>query len=279
MKNNDAFPHMIDGLFGELTQASYIIIDYKGFPCSKDDANITDFAIISVNGYRKSAEFHHNVKYICRRLRNDAMKLTNDLFPEEKAVFLEEVVKELKSFLKVVYIDKFFANTWNRASVKPFELCVFAQPMFTGDKYHDDPYYRDIFIARKAWKFSTNWKTVINDTIKTLSTAATVIEFMPVSPLMATVTQHISKIPVKLTLSRLACFARIFYENQMIGINNKSEYCRKFTEFFSTTIRDDLSYKNFKNHFDCPERDDLLFCLAETEQFMVIIKKLLKRAD
>jgi hypothetical protein len=30
MKNNDAFPYMIDGLFRELTQASYISIDYKG---------------------------------------------------------------------------------------------------------------------------------------------------------------------------------------------------------------------------------------------------------
>jgi len=278
MKNHDAFPHMIDGIFGELKQLSEITIDYKGFPCSADDPNVTDFAILSVNGFKKSAEFYHYVKFVCNSIRNEAMKSINHLPAEEKSIFLEAVVKELRSFLKVVYTDKFFASTWNSDSVKPFDLCVFAEPCFTGDKYHHEPYYRDIYIIRKAWKFSYNWRKAITDTIKTLSTAITVAEFIPVTLLSTGVSPNISKIPVKITLSKLACFARIFHENQLIAISNKSEYCRKFIEFFSTTNRDDLSYKNFKNHFDCPDPDDLIFCLSEMEQFTKIIKKLLKRA-
>jgi len=279
MRTTDSFPFHIDGLFAEFRQASAFVIDYRGYPCEPGEVNVTDFAIISVNGFKTPREFNNYWKSLCEELRRKAMEISGTLLPEDRPLFLGEVVKELKTYLKLVFNDTYFRSILNSRIIRPFSVWVFDRPEFTGDKYHGNPYNRDTYILRKAWKFTVCFRDQITELIKNISNLASVADFLPVTQLTQELNETILKITLGITSSQFACFVRVVFESGVIEHKNKSELCRRFTNFFSTKQKDNLSYKNFRNHFDNPTRDDLLLLASRLQGLMKCVNNLLRNTD
>ena len=281
MTRSGTFPHILNEIFCDLMTEAHITIDYKGYPCADDDEDdVRDIRIRSVNGFQTPNEYHDRIHFLCTKLVNDLMQAQATFQPAEKSIFMEKAKDRFEPLLHVVTFERFHPKFYEGDQDVPRGLHLFTHPNFIGDKYHEAPFYLIDRILCCACKFSFFWDDAITEVYEKLGTLATLIEHIPSQPYPAP-TSYAMKPGLKLrfsgTVPQLACFARILQENLFFNNINKSEICRVFIDTFQTKGQDDIAYRSFKNNFDSPPLDAILFWQEECRKAMQYFQKLINK--
>jgi len=279
MTQSGTFPHILNEIFSDLLTESNITIDYRGYPCADDDEDdLQDIRILSVNGFQKPGLYYDRIRYLCARLVCDLTQTVASFGPEDKRLFMDEALYMFDPLLNAVTYERYHPRFFNENEGTSPGIHLFSYPNFIGDKYHEAPYYLHDRILCRAWKYSYAWFDAISSVYDKLGTLILLIEHLP--------SQHdvlrpppSSKPIIKLrfagTVPQLACFARILKENLFFSNINKSEICRVFIDTFQTKGADDIHWKSFKNNFDCPPLDTILYWKEECRKLMQYFQKLI----
>jgi|GEM_PF-1096385 len=282
MKHSDTYPHILNQIFSDLMTEAHITIDYKGYPCADDDdEDVRDIRIRSVNGYKTPAEFFDRVQFLCSRLITDLMKAQDKFIPEEKSRFMELALERFEPLLHVVAFERFQPRYCHEDQNEIHGLHLFTNPNYTGDKYHEAPYYLFDRILCSAAEFSYAWDDAITSTYEKLGNISMLIEYIPSfqnQAQLAKSSDPASKLRFTGTVPQLASFARFLYDQHFFNNINKSEVCRVFIDTFQTKGQDDIHWKSFKNNFDSPPVDALLFWQEEFSKSKQYFQKLLNKS-
>ena len=282
MTRSGTFPHILNEIFSDLMAAAHITIDYKGYPCADDDEDdVSDIRIRSVNGFQTPNEYYDRIHFLCTKLANDLMQAQAPFQPLEKSIFLEKALERFEPLLHVVMYERFHPKFYEEDLDVPSGLYLFTHPNYTGDKYHEAPFYLIDRILCCACKFSFFWDAAITEVYEKLGTLAMVIEHLPSQPYAYQPSQDGNpglKLRFSGTVPQLACFARILQENLFFNNINKSEICRVFIDTFQTKGKDDIAYRSFKNNFDSPPLDAILFWQEECRKAMQYFQKLINKS-
>jgi len=281
MTRSGSFPQILNEIFSDLMKAAHITIDYKGYPCAGDDDNdVSDIRIHSVNGFQTPNAYHDRIHFLCTKLVNDLMQAQERFQPAEKSLFLEKALERFEPLLHVVTYERFHPMYYEEDPEAPMGLYLFTYPNFTGDKYHEAPYYLIDRILCNVCEFSFFWDDAVTEVYEKLGTIAMLIEHVPFTSYQPQPT-HIGQTGVKLrfsgTVPQLACFARILQENLFFNNINKSEICRVFIDTFQTKGRDDIAYHSFRNQFDSPQLDAIQFWQEECRKAVQYCQNLIDR--
>ena len=281
MTRSGTFPHILNEIFSDLMAAAHITIDYKGYPCADDDEDdVSDIRIRSVNGFQTPNEYHDRIHFLCTKLVNDLMQAQATFQPAEKSIFMEKALDRFEPLLHVVTFERFHPKFYEGDQDVPRGLHLFTHPNFSVENY---PFKSLSLIDRIlccACKFSFFWDAAITEVYEKLGTLAMLIEHLP-SQQNSYQPSHDGNPGLKLrfsgTVPQLACFARILQENLFFNNINKSEICRVFIDTFQTKGKDDIAYRSFKNNFDSPPLDAILFWQEEYRKAMQYFQKLINK--
>lgn len=281
MKHLTPFPKILNEIFSDLMTESHITINYKGFPCASDDEDdVRDIRILSVNNFKNPKEYRARIQSLCSTLLNDLMRAQETFEPAEKAFFMEQALEKFEPLLHVVTYEQFHPRFRREDQDEILGLHLFSHPDFTGDKYHEAPFYLFDRILCRSAKFSYIWYDAITEIYEKLGTLATLIEHIPYpkhQPQPTNPKKYKEKLRFRGSVPQLACFARILEENLFFNNSNDSEICRVFIGIFETKGQDDISWKSFKNNFDSPPLDAILFwqeeCRKLMQYFQILINK------
>jgi len=281
MTQSSTFPHLLNEIFSDLISESNITIDYRGYPCAVDDnEDIQDIRILSVNGFQKPGLYYDRIRYLCAKLVGNLIQTLAKFGAEDRRLFMEDALDMFDPLLSVVTYEHYHPRFFHQKEGDAVGIHLFTNPNFIGDKYHEAPYYLYDRILCRAWKYSYSWFDAISSVYDKLGTLIILIEHLPpqhddvrLSPPV----KPLRKLRFAGTVPQLACFARILEENLFFSNINKSEICRVFIDTFQTKGADDIHWKSFKNNFDCPPLDAILFwqeeCRKTMQNLQILIKK------
>ena len=277
MKSDSKYPHIINQLFKDFDEASNIRIRYKGYPCAPDDPDVTDFVILSVNGFKTNKEFKDYLYYLGTNLIHGIMKATETISPENKIIFFEEVLSRFKPLKTVVLFEKFYPKISEWDSKQPTGQFNFNRPELEGDIYHEAPYFLFSNIINASEKFAITWKKAIDFFFFKLSSISTMIEFIPYHSVAVLPDDPPGKIAVRLNVKQLAALIYFLIERRFFETNNKSEICRNFAKFLQTKGQDNISAGSLKNHLDSLDPDAILYWQEEFGHLFKNAQSLLKK--
>lgn len=280
MIHSGTYNHILNEIFSDLMTAAHITIDYKGHPCASDDEDdVRDIRIHSVNGFHKPDEYYARVNFLCSELVGDLMRAQVTFQPEEKPFFMEKALERFEPLLHIVTFEQFHPRFCHRDQGVVDGLHLFTHPTFVGDKYHEAPFYLFDRILCSAWKFSYFWDAAITNAYEKLTNISTFIEYIPSQHYQVQSSQTINpkfKLRFTGTVPQLACLARFLYDNHFFNNINKSDVCRVFIDTFQTKGQDNIHWRSFKNNFDSPSADAILFWQEEFCKTMQYFQKLIK---
>lgn len=265
LDNYNFSPKLAD-IFCPVEKHTTVTINYKAFPCEIDDEYVVDFRVQSVNGCNSLKKFNE--------LSFDILSL----FLEEVGKAMRNIPKRSRSKVSEEFTDKFTdvmdLVVFERVNVtddyhsfcdepNPREGCyLFTMANFSGGDYHNSGAYMDQ-ILYAASDYAYIWWDLMTEALEKLRMLLTAIEFLPELHLVPEEEDHIEKLWWQLTVPQLACFFRILFQRNLFGTTNKSEFCRCIADLFRSSGKDNLSWRNFKNHFDSPSPDAIEFCRQE----------------
>ena len=265
LDNYNFSPKLAD-IFGPVEKHAAVTINYKAFPCEIDDEYVVDFRVQSVNGCNSLKKFHELSSDILTLLLEEVGKAMRNIPKRSRSKVSEEITDQFTDVMDMVSYERVNVNDDYHSfcdEVNPREGCyLFTMANFSGDDYHNSGAYIDQILYAASDYAYILWEVMTNalDKLRMLLTA---IEFLPELRLIPDEEDLLEKLRWQLTVPQLACFFKMLFHRNHFDTTNKSEFCRCIADLFQSSGKDNLSWRNFKNHFDSPSPDTIDFCRQE----------------
>ena len=246
----DAFPHLLNVLFGDLSAGSSIVISYK-MPSAGENGREKPFPMLTrVNGCSSVAAFADYLLSVKASFMAGVTDMLTDLEPPSRHLFLSQVISRCHRF------------AFRIVPLHPDELrspaaCMhthygFYHPGFDpGDGPLPDHKTKQYLIWHTR-NFANMWRISAMTLFAELKGLCCLAEFFPVLTRCNDGKPVGEKIPVNFTVSELGALIRVMYEANMLGIENKEKICRLVVGSFSTSRQKMISAGSLKNQFDAP---------------------------
>ncbi len=240
MSNAGSFPHMINKLTKELSDASRIAVEIR-FPSANGGSRKTgEIEIVKVNGCSTVNSFSHYVADITTRLLEETRDYLGVIPGVERPYYLNHLIRRIRCIGKVAGPGK--AN------------------------------------IEKVWKYSTAWSMQLWDVKQILEDQKKWIEWIPVTGVPAeAIVVPPSKITVAMTRDAMAAFYRIQKESGLFGNTPPGEICKMIVTNFKTKGNTDLKLKRLRNVFDVPTEFAIQCCLDQLRDQLEQGEKLMQR--
>ena len=291
MKNIDSIPAIVDGIFRDLNRASKITITLNpvsSHEISSDQesgiaypgSRIPDpgSLIRSINGCQNPEEFYHALMSLCAGIRLSLFDAMEPLEPAEKATILIEALHRVNILLqKTITIlltneEADLLAEGNRV-VKRFKHARFILPQEISVLSHTE--IRDILVA--AHPFAHYYQLALRILNYQLICLLTGVEHPPDlnPPGENSSSGNREKLRFRGSVPRLAALGRIISQRKLFEIDNKSRFFRTVTGMFCTCQQPDISWLSYKNHFNNPSYEELLFWDTEITEWRRYIRRLM----
>lgn len=267
MKTMGSFQYELNEMFGEINQASSIVI---GFNAGKPGKPLTDqnaIRLVSVNGFKSFSEFAAAIAHIRDHLTVKIIEFSGKLDLRDKRALLLQAIgcgRRLTCFTLPV------SQSESACHPRRLRAMIFKAPSFTcngngavpGDETRE-------FLLKLTRRHAWFWQMHAEDLVQELCCFLYQVEFWPALSTAGNTTTSIhEKIPVNGNVSALAALSRLFFEHKAIALDNKSKFCRLVADMFCTPKQPQISAKSLKNHFDSPTPETIDFICAELRKMM-----------
>ncbi len=300
MKNLDSIPHTLDGIFRDLNRAAKFTITLNlasgtrheapgtsheissdpessiAYPASRISYPVS--GILEVNGCQSPEEFYHSLLSLCAGVRLSTFDAMQPLGSSEKAALLIEALNRLNTLLqKIIFVtltaEEAALWTEGNQSVKRFKNARFIFP--EGMPESSLSHLNHILLAAHsfAYQYSRALDILSFQLICLLTRVEHPYDFNP--PGKNSASEAREKLRFTGSVPRLAALGRIISPRKLFEIDNKSRFFRTITGLFSTSQQSDISWLSYKNHFNNPSHEDLLFWDAEISEWRAYIRKLM----
>lgn len=294
MKNLDSIPHILNGIFRDLDNTTNVTATLHPASGMRHEASgiqhhchceeMSDAAtasdILEVNGCNTPTEFYYQINSLCSEVRLSIVDSLSGMEETEKAVMLIEAFNRvgiLKQKISSIIVpsDPSCEGGVIYVQLKGFtHLTLFAGPDQIPSLSATNPY-----LLFRLNPFADQMKRALYILSHQLIDLATLLEHHrdicvggTSQPAPAPM---VKKLRLRASVSLSAAFLRILYDDNLFEIPNKSEFCRIFAAFISTTQQEEVSPLSLRNHFNNPSHECLAFIDAKLTDWRSQIRKLM----
>jgi|GEM_PF-5732671 len=291
MKNLDSIPHILNGIFRELNTATNVKVTLHEVPGTRQEAPgkrheapgkrqeapgtrheaSSDPVIQTVNGCQSPEQFYHMLFSLCATARCTIAETLRGLEPTEKATLLLEA--------------------FHRTNSMKDRVTSMILPSKPGDPNYPCLLYLQAFTHITLIPSHTSTPILqMHPFACQLKKALSILSHQLIS--MAILHEHhrdicvggtpqpsqpppFKKLPIRASVPYSAVLARIFFDNGLFAIKNKSEFCRIFASLISTNQQEEVSPLSLRNHFNNPPPEILALIDARLSEWRSYIRKLM----
>lgn len=267
MKTMGSFQHELNEMFGEINQASSIVIGFNAVKHGKPLTGQNAIRLVSVNGFKSFGEFAAAIAHMQDHLIGKIIEFSGKLDLRDKRALLLQAIGCSR---RLIYFTLPVSQPANACHPTRLRAMIFKAPSFTcngtgavpGDETRE-------CLLRLTRRYAWLWQMHAEDLIQELCCFLYQVEFWPaLSTAGNNITSIHEKIPVNGNVSALAALSRLFFEHKAIALDNKSKFCRLVADMFCTPKQPQISPKSLKNHFDSPSPETIDFICAELRKMM-----------
>jgi hypothetical protein len=269
MSKPGSFPYLLDCIFGELNEASGMILEFKTanpvlkIPCLK---------VVSVNGYTSGSMFKNWLINLCLHVIDQIGTEIKSMNQIEKEQFLQLSLKYARrlSCLASGYnvknnLEKNINNEFSSIFLRRVKCLIDGSAV-------SDPVKIDQLLSL-ATRYFVIWQHFINELIATVNIFLCYIRINPENDSINTPSEGRIKYHSGTTVACLATRTRIDFECNLFQTKNKLEICRQAVGVYSTPNQPYISPNSFKTYFYYPP----LEILDQVEKELLLKTKILKR--
>ena len=302
MKNLDSIPHMLNGIFRELNNATNVTVTlHEALGMSHEASGTRQEAqgnrneissdptssiqhpgsrIQTVNGCNTPTEFYYQIYSLCSEVRLSIVDSLSELLETEKAVMLIEAfnrVNILKQKISNIIVP---SDLSCEAGAVYVQLKGFTQlTILSVPDQLPSPSATDPSLLYQLNPFADQMKQALLTLSHQLLDLAILLEHhkdicIGGTPQPAPL-PVVKKLRLKVSVSLSGAFARILYDTAIFDIRNKSELCRTFAALISTTQQEEVSPLSLRNHFNNPSHECLVYIDAKLSEWRSCIRKLM----
>ena len=290
MKNLDSIPHILNGIFRELEKATDVNVTINQAPGMRQEASgkrqeaqgtrHEGSGFLEVNGYNTSTEFYSQISRLCSEARLSIVDSLSGLDETEKAVMLIAAfnrVSQLKQKISTIILP---GEPCGEERVIYVQLKGFTHlTLIAGPDQTPSPSATSPSLLFRLNPFADQMKRALYILSHQLIDLATLLEHhkdicVGGTP-QPTAAPRVKKLRLRVSVSLSAAFLRILYDDNLFEIPNKSEFCRIFAAFISTTQQNEVSPLSLRNHFNNPSPECLAFIDAKLSDWRNYIRKLM----
>ena len=270
MKTINSFCNLIDELFGDLEEASWIAVELDPRiltnPEKMDDARI----VKSVNSQTSARHYLDFMKRISSEALENLIEILHDIAPAEMDSFFELLKRRCRQFLRTVTVTKTLGTevsmvknvTWAPEYV--FFMC-------NGEEI-------DLSLAGCKGVLQTRRHALIyflimknlDDRVSAIADSAFMLNFSQ-KPTPAREI-HI-KFRLSCTVAFLGGLLRVICDRNIIENPNVAELCRRIAPSFYTERQENISPKSLRNSYDDPNSEILTQILQELKLWIRYIDR------
>ena len=297
MKNLDSIPHILKGIFSDLTNETNVRVALKpsnnpetsgnpasgiGYQASDIRHPASDIWHLEVNGCNTPMEFYNQLNSLCSQVRLSIVDTLSELEDTEKAVMLIEAFNRVGILSQKISTIILPSNATGETEVVYVQLKGFNQmTIHTGSDQIAPPSATNPSLLFQLAPFARHMKnslmtlshqlidlTILHEHHKDICRGET--PKLPASP-----PPMVKKLRLRVSVSLSAAFIRILYDDNVFEIPNKSEFCRIFAALISTAQQEEVSPLSLRNHFNSPSHDCLAYIDAKLTDWRNQIRKLM----
>jgi hypothetical protein len=234
----------MDEIFGELENFSGINIAFD-VVVRLDDSN-ESFRLVSVNGFRYPGQFKAALNLILEKTEKETWSVIGKLPAEDIRQFLSELILRYARLKNLVREPSSCLNAQDLTAEPRPEFYLFDQRIVKNDVESGSTIAWPTSVLIQASEFAKVWYDAMNEAVEQLKALMRLIQKLETKPL------KVEKIPLKVSVSRLAFYLGIHHEKGYFGDMPKTVLCRSLSAFFSTLCRENVSWQSLKNQMDSP---------------------------
>ena len=277
MTRNKNFADLMPGLFEELQMASKITVLLRNGSDINLFTEIPDTELISVNGFLTPRELGLHLKRLGDGLIDRAMAMQNDLAPWERNEFLYEVVRRFTAVVDVVKpVSPASGCDW-MTWADPGDRWAFSGMVIRSEQGIMKSTRLPDIVGASTGKFAAAWHRSTTETMEFLRMLSVMVSFFVEKSDMVNKKERGAKVMTMGNIPQIAAFSRVLVDCNAFQITSRSEFCRLMCRFFCTRNTDNMSFDYFKNCFDKPVTDAIIYVKEECNSWARMAAKLEKR--